>query len=408
MEHTIHITTGRWLFTSDRRLARCLLLLLVVLISGCNQPQSVVTREITSSPMATPAQGFPTATVPLAPVFTDSISPTWSKVELPPGCNFHSLSPNLKWVAIQGCRSEKGNTNWIAQVDENGRLHNSKQIEGRLLHYYDGTGVMGFTLDSTRLIVERDKVFWFINLADLAQQPYASDTAGTSGVGNFGTERWSPDGRLYLGSGCLGCDQIVVVSPNDRIENIAVDGIGRHGAQYTWSANGEEIAYVEGDYQEGMKARLINLQTGKNHTLIESQFPAGLTGASYSPNGERISVREQNMDSSEAILWLVDPKTESKIRLVYDLSGVEVYDGWRDMVWSPDGSNLALRGSSDDSEGFVVIEIPSGEIVYRGTKETTGNPLAWSADGKSLLVLDFHEEANSAIGNYILRWVQIQ
>jgi Tol biopolymer transport system component len=97
---------------------------------------------------------------------------------------------------------------------------------------------------------------------------------------------------------------------------MVLDGLGRHGAQYTWSADGQEIAYVEGDYHEGMSARVLNWQTHQSRTLVESQSPTSLTGASYSPDGKWIAVREQSLESSEdATLWLIDVKTEAKIRL---------------------------------------------------------------------------------------------
>lgn len=343
------------------------------------------------------------------PLPRNSILPTWSQVELLPGCSFHSLSPDLRWVVMRGCPSHSGDTNWLAQVDEDGRLYNFREIEGGLIPYLEGIGIIGYTPDSTRFIVERNKSFWFINLADLTQEPYIPGTPGTSGVANLGVERWSPDGRLCLVPGGLGTAQIVAISASDGTEDIVVDGIGRHGAQYTWSAGGQEIAYVEGNYAVSMTARILNLQTRQSRTLAESQYPVSLTGASYSPDGKWVAIREQNMESFEtAVLWLIDLKSGAKTRLRYDLSGVEVYDGWQDIVWSPDGSRLALRGSSNDSDGFVVIEIPAGKIIYRGTKETRGNPLAWSADGKSLLVLDYHSEPNSSQGNDILRWVQIQ
>jgi hypothetical protein len=288
-------------------------------------------------------------------------------------------------------------------------LYNSRQIESQLVPYDDSTGLMGFTLDSTQLILERNKTYWLMNLADLMQVPYIPGTTGTSGIGHFGSERWSPNGRFWLSPDCWGCGQVFVASPSDQTKEIVLEDIGRHGAQFNWSADGKEIIYVEGDYNESMKTRVLDLQTRQSRTLIESHYPASLTGASYSPDGKWIAVREQNIESYEdAALWLIDLKTGAKTRLTYRLSGPEASYGWQDMVWSPDGSHLALRGSSDDNAGFIVIEIPSGKVVYRGTKETGGSPLAWSADGKSLLVLDFHEEPDSAIGNYILRWVQIQ
>lgn len=406
MENTRHIESGHWPSIGSKGVASCLLLLFVTWAGGCSQPQPT-TSYTTVSPtfVAAPTQVPATVKSQPTPFPFNSLLPVWSQLELPPGCLFHSLSPNLRWVVMQGCPSENGGTNWIARVDENGKLYNSRQIEGRLLPYFEGTGIMGFTPDSTRLIVEQSKTFWFINLADFTQQPYIPDTRGTSGVGYL-SERWSPDGRLYLDFGCVGCQQIATVSPSDGTESIILDGVGRHGGQFTWSADGKEIAYVEGSYQESMKARMVNLQTRQSRTLVESQIT--LSGASCSPDGKWVVVREQQMGSSEAILWLVDPKTESKTRFAYNLSGVDALDGWRDMVWSPDGSMLALRGYTTDTRGFLVIEAPTGKPVFQGTEGASGDPLAWSADGKSLLVLDFHEQADSAIGNYILRWAPIR
>jgi len=267
---------------------------------------------------------------------------------------------------------------------------------------------MGFTPDSTRFIVERNRSFWFINLADLTQQPYMTGTMGTSGVNEYGIERWSPNGHLYLSFGCLGCQQIVAVSPSDGTEDMLLNNIGRHGAQFNWSADGKEIAYVEGDYLKSMRARVINLQTRQSRTLTESQFPMTLTGASCSPDGKWIAVREQTIDSPDTVLWLVDPKTGSKTRFTYNLSGVEVYGGWQDMVWSSDGSKLALRGYSTEARGFAVIEVPTGKVIYQGTEQTRGSPLAWSADGKSLLVLDFLSDSNTGKDFHLLRWVSIR
>ncbi len=387
-----------------------ILVILCSFVAACSQPQPISTRA-TLSPVSvdTPTGMLPTRESRPTPLPGKSILPTWPQLELPPDCFFDALSPNFQWVVMRGCPSHHGDTNSLAQVDENGRLYNFREIESKLIPYLEGTGIIGFTPDSTRLIVEQDKSFGFINLADLTQDPYSPGTPGTSGVTNLGVERWSPDGRLCLVPGGLGTARIVALSASDGTEAIVVDGIGRHGAQYTWSADGQEIAYIEGNYTVSMTARILNLQPRQSRTLAEGQYPVSLTGASYSPDGKWVAIREQNMESFEtAVLWLIDLKSGAKTRLRYDLSGVEVYDGWQDMVWSPDGSKLALRGSSDDNDGFVVIEIPAGKIVYRGTKETRGNPLAWSADGKSLLVLDYHSEPNSSQGTDILRWVRIE
>jgi hypothetical protein len=379
-------------------------------ISACRQPQPITTQAtVTPTSIAISTQALATTAAQPALTAHNFLSPTWSQLQLPPGCSFHSLSPNLRWIVMMGCPSESGATNLIAQVDENGMLHNSRQIEGRLVPYDEQTGITGFTSDSTQLILEQNKTYWLINLSDLTQVPYASGTAGTSGIEHFGSERWSPNGRFWLSPDCWGCGQVFVASPSDQAKETVLDNVGRHGAQFNWSADGKEIVYVEGDYHESMKASVIDLKTRQSRTLVERQYPVSLTGASYSPDGKWIAVREQNIESSEdAALWLIDVKTEAKTRLTYSLLDVEVYYGWQDLVWSPDSSRLALRGSSDDSEGFVVIEVPTGNVVYQGTEQTRGSPLAWSADGKSLLVLDFLSGSDTDKDFHLLRWVSIR
>ena len=406
LEDTKHVTSGHWLFIKG---AGCCLLLVIIWLTGCSPLQPTVIQTIEPRPTTVPTRVSPTATSRLQLLSTVAISPTWSQVELPPGCFFHSLSPDLRWIVMMGCRHDLGDTSWIVQVDENGRLYNFRQIESRLVPYDEGIGIMGYTSDSSRFIVERNETYWLINLADLTQEPFTSGIAGASGIEHFGSERWSSNGRFWLSPDCWGCGQVFVSSPSDQTKEMVLEDIGRHGAQFNWSADGKGIVYVEGDYHEGMKARVIELQSRQSRTLVESQYPASLTGASYSHDGKWIAVREQNIESSEdATLWLIDARTGAKIQITYNLLDVEVYNGWQDLVWAPDSSMLALRGTGEHNVSFVVIEIPGGKIVYRGTRETAGYPLAWSADGKSLLVLDFHEEPDSAVGNDILRWVQIK
>ena len=393
------------LFINRKVLTGYVLPLLVILLNGCGVlepigPYDAETPRPTASDVQELSISRSSRNFPL---------PTWTQLTLPPGCSFHSLSPDLHWVMMMGCPTESSATNLLAQVDESGKLFNMRQIESRFAPYNEGTGVMGYTFDSSYLILEQNNSYWLVKLVDLLKTPYMSNTIGTSGVEHFGSERWSNNGHLWLSPDCWGCGQIFVASPSDQTKETIFEDVGRHGAQFNWSANGKEIVYVEGDYHEGMRARRIDLQTHQSRTLVETKYPASLTGASCSPGGKWIAVREQNIKSSEdAALWLIDAGTWEKTRLAYRLLDVEVYYGWQDLVWSPDGSKLALRGSNENSAGFVVIEIPSGKIVHRGTKETMGNPLVWSADGKSLLVIDFYEEANSARGNDILRWVALE
>ncbi len=409
MEDTRHTTCEYWLLIKSKGFAGCVLLSVIIWTSGCVPLQPTIFRTIEPNPTIVPTWISPTATSHLPSPSTNALSPTWSQAELPLGCSFHSLSPDLHWVVMMGCPSASGDMNLIAQVDKDGMLYNPRQLESRLVPYNEGIGIMGFTPDSTQLILERGKRYWLMNLMDLTQVPSAQDVVGTSGIEHFGGDRWSPNGRFWLSPDCWGCGQVFVASPSDQTKEQILDDIGQHGAQFNWSADGRAIVHIEGDYHESMRACVIDLQTRQVRTLIERPYPATLTGASYSPDGRWIAIREQSIESSgDTRLWLIDVKTGTRVQLAYKLFDVEVYYGWQDLVWSPDSARLALRGMGENSAGFVVIEIPSGKIAYRGTGKTSGNPLAWSTDGRSLLVLDFHEEPNSAMGSFILRWVQME
>ncbi len=125
---------------------------------------------------------------------------------------------------MMGCRYDIGDTIWIVQVDENGRLYNC-----RLLPYDEGVGIVGFTFNSSRLIVKQDKVFGFINLVDLTPERYVLNVPGTSGIEHFGTERWALNGRLYLSPDCWGCGQIFVIYPDAGTEEMVLNLYAEEG-----------------------------------------------------------------------------------------------------------------------------------------------------------------------------------
>ncbi len=208
-----------------------------------------------------------------------------------------------------------------------------------------------------------------------------------------------------------GMEDIGIASPSHGTEEILVKKRGRHGTQVNWCANDNEIVYVDGEVGENMRAQLIDLQARQPRTLLESQFPSSITGASCSPDGKWIAVREQQMTSSKVTLWLIERGTDSKRQITYDLSGSpEAFsDAWRDMVWAPDGSMLALRGfNRNANDGFTVIQIPTGKIVFQEGKGRYLQPLAWSVDNTSLLVLSDQASESSTHSSQYLEWITVR
>ncbi len=334
-------------------------------------------------------------------------APTWSELDLPLGCSFHAMSPNWQWLLLRGCHPTSGNaTDLIVPVDERGNLGEALDLGDKSTLLNEKSEVIGFTSDGSEIVLRQDNTFWLVSLPDLVRRPYVPGTRSVSGINDLGSERWSPEGNEYLGFGCLGCNQITISSPEKAAVENAID-VGRHGAQSNWCATSQEIVYTEGDYEGTMRARILSLKSGQPHTLIDSQFPVNVTSVSCSPDKRWLAIREQEMDTTHSGLWLVDRTTNSKIHLKYELSGgADVFDGWQDLIWSPDSSKLALRGSSigtERSDGFIVVEMPTGKIVFSGTASATNAPLAWSQNSQSVLALDYHSRTDS----YSLRWIPI-
>jgi hypothetical protein len=84
----------------------------------------------------------------------------------------------------------------------------------------------------------------------------------------------------------------------------------------------------------------------------------------------------------------------------------DALNGWRDLVWSPDGSKLALSGWSihQPDLGWVVIEVPTGKVVFQAKKEDGFALLGWSTDGAALLALKYDSKEEREV----LCWVSVQ
>ncbi len=403
------INSGRWLSTARLVFANCLLLLVLLVLTGCSQAQSPrltssPLAESTATPVATTTPGIPQQSLQS---IQDRATPAWTELELPLRCSFHAMSPNWQWLLLRGCPSTSDNaTDLIVSVDERGNLGKTLSLNDRFTLLGEKSEVIGFASGGSELVLRQDNTFWLVSLPDLIKRPYVPGTFGTSGLNYLGSERWSPGGREYLGFSCQGCNQIMISSPETPSTENVID-VGRHGAQSNWCGGDQEIVYTEGDYEGMMQARIFSLKSRQSRTLIESQFPVNVTGVSCSPDKWWLAIREQEMDTTHSGLWLVDQTTNSKVHLKYELSGgADVFNGWQDLIWSPDSSKLALRGSSigaEHGDGFIVVEIPTGKVVFSGTEGRTSAPLAWSLDSQSVLALDYHSEVDS----YSLRWISM-
>lgn len=363
--------------------------LVAVYIAGCGQPgpASVATVAL-SSPSPEPR---PT----LLP--QRFVLPNWAELKLPSGCQFERLSWNLQWLTyFCDPGPSKAYEGWLAQISA-GQIKNPKFLGhmGRRL---------GFTPDSSGLIVKReDGTWWLIHLSGLTEQPYLFGTFEVPDTLYLEGGLWSPDySQVALGDIVRG--DIFVLTPSARTLDEIVEGTTPNAGLFSWSPDGQEIAYIEGfpTFGDGiMAARIVNVQSKQSRTLLKDKLIK--TGASWSPDGKWTAVRAEDQGARKTMLWFLDPQGGSPLKFEYDWIGADVLYGWRDLVWSPDNSQLALRGQNLQGDfGILIVQVPSGKVVSQ-VKEY-GKPLGWSADSTLLLIQTYDVEAKRDI----LRWVTVR
>jgi len=350
--------------------------------TGATLPQQMPSREPqptalpTGTTLPQPIPSFEPKSTP-SPA---SVTPSgWTELPLPSGCSFGAISPNFQWLAYTCSGS-----GWLARVKA-GHLDNPVPTDADIW--------LSFTPDSSAVIGAwaKDDYTKVFSLSDTTRiQKIASGTLLMDG------SIWSPDGSV-MATCSKGCQVIYLLHPGDWTVEEIVDAPGRHDAQYGWSPDSQEMVYISGDGITGdqiMAAHIINRQSRKSRTLLEGKFI--LSSASWSPDGKWIAIHiEEPIGSDKHYLQLIDLQTGDKTKLAFDWPSDTRMYGW--VLWSPDGRRLAL-----DGEAMHIIEIPSGKVVF--VQRGIATPLAWSADGTSLLVIGH----DSAQNRDVLRWLSIK
>ena len=323
------------------------------------------------------------------------VLPDWTELKLPPGCQYGRLSQNSQWLTYF-CNPDqhKAYEGWLARIST-GKIENPV--------FLNHVERIGFTPDNSGLIIKKeDNTWWLVRLPDLSEQHYSLDTFSVPDTLHLNGGLWSPDYSLVAITDVW--QNIFVLSPSERTLRQVVKAPVQNGAQFSWSPNSQEIAYVEGFFMNGsetMLARVVNVRSEQSRTLVEDKI--FMSGASWSPDGKWIAVRATDIGLSKTRLLLVNPQGDPILIFEYEWRGVEVQDGWQDLAWSPNGSKLALRGGDlQDRSGVLVIEIPSGKIVLQTTEHM--RPVGWSTDSAWLLIQTYDLESKSDI----LRWIPIQ
>ena len=218
------------------------------------------------------------------------------------------------------------------------------------------------------------------------------------------TPAWSPDGRRIaftrnedIGEYTTFSDDDVFVmdADGDNIRQLTRERDGRHAVRPTWSPDGHQIAYIDGESvatgQVSRPGALVVMDANGTNVRRLTRGNAD-TDPAWSPDGTEIAFGHcQNVDSPTRCsldLYVVNTSGGVSRRLTRTPGVYEAAPSW-----SPDGSQIAFARWTiadlllDGATGiFVMNRDGSGERLVLEHKNFTGGlySLAWSPDGRTL------------------------
>jgi hypothetical protein len=158
---------------------------------------------------------------------------------------------------------------------------------------------------------------------------------------------------------------------------------------WAWSPTGDQLAFVH-DTRGGAELTLFDPTNGKRTSIVTTE--GGILTLAWSPDGSTIAyVANTPSEPPKTSLFLVRPgATPNRVgglRIHFSRSSgwgaMDAMNGLDELVWSPDGTRLALSTIRD---GLTVVPISgSGERIV--IAEHPG-PFAWSPDGSAVAYRD--------------------
>lgn len=194
---------------------------------------------------------------------------------------------------------------------------------------------------------------------------------------------WSPDGK-EIAAGGQNEIKIWDVQTGQQVRTWSVNSQALFGL--AWSPDGSILASIS---YEG-KTTLWDSSTGEELQSLPTNYSS--MNLTWSPQGDRLSTSYPypNFEGEQVTLW--DPDTGEPIL---------TKQGLHDVAWSPLGDVVA--SISDNGTGFarddttlVLWDPQTGKEIHSFNTGTFLTHVAWSPDGKLLVVSGAHE-ANHAL-----------
>jgi Tol biopolymer transport system component len=217
------------------------------------------------------------------------------------------------------------------------------------------------------------------------------------------TPAWSPDARhiAFTRNEDVGeyttfsdDDVFVMDADGDNVRQLTRERDGRHAGRPTWSPDGRQIAYIDGESVPssqpsrpgGLFVMDANGENGRRLTRGDDTDPA------WSPDGRAIAFAHCHYvvspPSCSLDIYVVNASGGVPRRLTRTAGVFEAAPSW-----SPDGSRIAFARWTiadlllDGAAGIYVMNRDgSGERLVLEHKNFTGGlySLAWSPDGRTL------------------------
>ena len=188
---------------------------------------------------------------------------------------------------------------------------------------------------------------------------------------------WSPDGeRMAFHSETPQWGIQTATIHGEDVEQVAL--AESHGGNPSWSANGNEIAFVK-DAGGMHRIFIVKLDSGDIRTFLRKESPR-MSTPSWSPKGDKLAFGWSRWGLHNGSAIFVANRDGSRLRQISEAVPLAYYS-----AWSPDGDRIVyVEEAIERDRQIAVVDVETGEkaqLTHRGWNITP----SWF-DPKSLSV----------------------